>query len=401
MKVLQVCQKFHPSVASGSTKVAYDISMELSNRGHSITVYTSDMKDSYSRIKNCEIEEINDVRVHRFRSIGTVAVKKMKIFVTPLIMSRVKKEIQNFDVIHLHEYRSFQNIIVAYHAKKYDIPYVLQVHGSFRETSTKQRLKWIYDALCGYRILSAASGVVALNNVEAEQYKRMGVPEDRIAVIPNGIDLSAYADLPPKGLFKRKFGIAGDRKVILYLGRIHETKGIAFLIRSYNHSIKKMGCKNTMLVIAGPDDGYLNEVQSLAHSLDISNSVVFTGLLSDKDKISAYVDANIVVNVEPVNVYGIVPLEAAACTTPVIVSSTNAISEVVLNGKFGFSVKYGDVNDLAGIMRKIFTNNDLLIDMGQKGRKFVFENYDWTNIIGKLENVYKEIIQSKQHHIAQ
>jgi glycosyltransferase involved in cell wall biosynthesis len=97
------------------------------------------------------------------------------------------------------------------------------------------------------------------------------------------------------------------------------------------------------------------------------------------------------VNVEPKNVFGLVPLESAACSTPVIVSEGNAISNVVRQGRFGFSVKYDDAYELAETMKKMLNDNVLLREMSQKGRKFVFENFNWTDKIVKLEKVYEDV----------
>ncbi|MGB9726468.1 MAG: glycosyltransferase, partial [Fervidicoccaceae archaeon] len=228
MKILQVCPKFHPFAASGSTMVAYQISKELARRGHLVVVYTSNMKDRYTKLGS-GFEKRDGVRIYRFRSIGTVVTRNMKIFITPQIILSLKKRLRSFDVVHLHEYRSFQNVIVHYYAKRYGVPYVLHAHGSLPRVGSWRILKWIYDALFGYRLLREASKVIALSHIEAEQYRSMGVPEEKIAIIPNGIDLSEYANLPPKGSFKRKFNIPDDKKIILYLGRIHKTKGIDFL----------------------------------------------------------------------------------------------------------------------------------------------------------------------------
>ena len=159
------------------------------------------MKHKYARI-NHEVEEKDGVRVHRFQSIGTVVTRKMKILVTPTIISSLKKEARSFDAIHIHEYRSFQSIFVHHYARKYGVPYVLQAHGSLPRIMAKRRLKWIYDVLFGYRLLRDASKVVALIQIEAEQYRGISVPEEKIEVIPNGIDLSEYGDLPPKGGFQ-------------------------------------------------------------------------------------------------------------------------------------------------------------------------------------------------------
>jgi glycosyltransferase involved in cell wall biosynthesis len=233
--------------------------------------------------------------------------------------------------------------------------------------------------------------VIALSNAEAEQYKAMGVPEWKIAIIPNGIDLSEYAELPPKSSFKKKFNIPEDKKIILYLGRIHKTKGIDFLVKAYAYLVNKMKCKDAILVIAGPDDGYLSEVRSLAHDLGVSNSVVFTGLLSEEDKIKAYVGSNVLVNVEPLNVYGLVPLEAAACSTPVVVSRSNVISETVLNGRFGLSVKYGDVISLASVLHRVLNDEELAKNLGKNGRKYALDNLGWDKVIKKLEKLYEEV----------
>jgi len=101
-----------------------------------------------------------------------------------------------------------------------------------------------------------------------------------------------------------------------------------------------------------------------------------------------------VVNVEPRNVFGLVPLEAAACSKPVIVSNGNAISNIVLQGKFGWSVRYGDVEGLAEIMGRMLGNDNILIAMGQRGRKFTFKNCNWAYIVNKLEQVYEETTNS-------
>ena len=223
------------------------------------------------------------------------------------------------------------------------------------------------------------------------------MPEGKIEVIPNGIDLSEYGDLPPKGSFKKKFNIPEDKKIILYLGRIHKTKGIDFLVRAYAHLIKNMKCKDAVLVIAGPDDGYLTEAKRLVNSLRVADKVVFTGMLSEKEKISAYVDSTICTYLRRYEPFGLVPLEAAACGTPVIVSSGTYMANVVDEGKFGFSVKYGDINELAEIMGKMLNNDDLLSEMGQKGRKFVFENCNWVNIVTKLEKAYKEVVENRRN----
>jgi glycosyltransferase involved in cell wall biosynthesis len=317
---------------------------------------------------------------------------------TPSIINGLRN-LDDFDVIHIHDARSFQGICTYLWDKIKQVPYVFQPHGSFLlqtpEPCNLRTLKLFLDKLVSSKIVKNASKIIALSDFEAEQYKRMGVPEEKIATIPNGIDLSEYAELPPKGLFKKKFKIGDDRKIILYLGRIHTIKGIDILIRAYAHLKNKVKCKDAVLVIAGPDDGYLSEAKSLVDSLKLNGKVLFTGLLSEIDKIRAYVDSDIVVNVEPLNVYGLVPLEAAACSTPVIVSKTNAISEVVVAGGFGYSVKYGSITSLASMLYRVLIDEKLAENLGKNGRRYVLDNLGWDKIVEKYEKVYEELAATK------
>jgi glycosyltransferase involved in cell wall biosynthesis len=390
LKILQVIPYFYPAWRyGGSVRVAYDLCRKLVENGHSVTVYTSDTGNE-NALGDCVAKRVEGVNVFYFKNLNSFAAER-KLFLTPSLLSAVRNDVKSFDIVHIHGIRTSQNPILHYFLKKNSVPYVVQAHGAIPRVGMA-KMKLVYDLLFGCRLLKDASKVIALAPVEAQQYERMGVLEEKIAIIPNGIDLSEYAKLPPKGCFKKKFNIPEDKKVILYFGRIHKNKGIDFLVRAYNYLIKNMKLEHTLMVIAGPDDGYLSRTRSLVSSFELSDKVVFTGILQGKKKIEAYVDSNVVVNVEPRNVFGLVPLEAAACSTPVIVCRGNAISEVIHKGKFGFSVEYDDIVELAESMHRMLDIDTMSKEMGREGRKFIFENYGWTDIVPRLERVYEEAL---------
>jgi glycosyltransferase involved in cell wall biosynthesis len=395
MNILKVIGSFYPPFSSGGAAiVAHDISNALVKKGHEVTVYTTNAlsRDSLFHSEQNPIF-VDGAKVYYFNNL----IYKPSVYIcfSEELVKAVKENIVDYDLIHLHEYRSYISLAVGYYAKKHHIPYVLQAHGQLSST-VKWGLRQIFDAFFGYRLLRDASKVIALSRMEADQYRDMGVPEEKIATIPNGINLSDYAELPPKGSFKKKFNISEDRKIILYLGRIHKLKGIEFLIKAYAYLKNKMNFKDAILVIAGPNDGYLKETKRLASFLKVANETVFTGMLSKREKICAYVDSNVVVNVEPRNVFGLVPLEVAACGTPAIVSKTNAISEVVTGGKLGFSVEYGDVISLASMLYRVLSDRELSENLGRNARRYIFDNFDWNKIIGEYEEVYKEVANRKR-----
>jgi glycosyltransferase involved in cell wall biosynthesis len=114
----------------------------------------------------------------------------------------------------------------------------------------------IYDILWGDQLLKNASKLIAVSKVEKDQYIKMGLTEKKIEIIPNGLDVSEYEKLPERGKFRKKYGIASDEKIILYLGRLFKLKGLDFLISGFSNLLDRY--QGAILVIAGPDDGYLS-----------------------------------------------------------------------------------------------------------------------------------------------
>jgi len=170
MKILQVVPYFPPAYAfGGPVKAAYQISKELVRKGHEVVVYTTDAKDFDSRLEMSSNNTVDGIKVHRFRNVSLTFVKKLKLFITPQLISFAGKEVKKFDVIHLHEIRTFQNIMIRHYAYRYGVPYVLQAHGSLPRIMAWRRLKWIYDVFFGYRLLRGTSKVIALSRVEADQ----------------------------------------------------------------------------------------------------------------------------------------------------------------------------------------------------------------------------------------
>jgi len=395
LKILQVVPYFSPAYAfGGPVKVAFQVSRELVKRGHQVVVWTSDAKDLDSRLTVKPVSIVDGIKVHYMRNLSMIPVKKSKIFITPELVSKVKEDIKEFDIVHLHEYRSFQNIVVHHYANKYGVPYVLQACGSLPRIIAKQRLKWIYDVLFGYRLLRDASKVLALSLMEAEQYSEMGVPNEKIAIIPNGIDLSDYVDLPPKFSFKENFNIPKDLKIVLYLGRIHEIKGIDFLVKAYAKLIEKF--KDILLVVVGPDDGYLDELRGLISSLNIADDVLFTGPLYEKDKFEAYVDADIFVLPSRYETFPNVVLEAYACSKPVIASDVMSIPDIVLHGKTGLLFRAGDKLELGKMISYMLTNTEEAEGMGHKAFKFVEEKFSLEKVVDSIEFLYETILNEKK-----
>ena len=398
MKILQVIPYFEWSYG-GPVRVLYQLSRELAKRGHDVTIYTTDVGRRNPLTEKQKIRFDSNSKVQYFKCQNNWIADRLKLHVSFQMFSAIKDNLTDFDVVHLHEARGIPNLLVWYYAKKFGIPYILQARGSLPKTIPGQNvglvcLKIMFDTILGNNILRDTSKVIALCRIEAEQYMDMRVPEEKIAFIPNGIDLSDYANLPHKGSFKEKFNIPKDTKIVLYLGRIHKIKGIDFLVKAYAHLIEKFN--NVLLVVVGPDDGYLDKLRGLISSLNIVDDVLFTGPLYGKDKLEAYVDADIFVLPSRYETFPNVVLEAYACSKLVIASDVMSIPDIVLHGKTGLLFQAGDSQELTKMLLYALTHLEEAEKMGHRARKFVEEKYSIDKVVDSLKFLYETILKEKQ-----
>lgn len=388
MKILQVISSFPPAYSyGGAARVAYDISKELVKKGHEVTVYTTDVFDANSRFKyNSNPMYMDGIEVYHFKNLSN-NLSKRNFPIALEIFNHLKKNLQNFDIAHIHEYRSFQAIVTHHFTVKYGVPYVLQAHGSSLPFFQKQTLKKMFDFIVGYEILKNASKAIAITDTEREQLVKMGIDRAKIEIVPNGIDFSFYDNLPDQGLFKEKYGIGKNEKIILYLGRIHAIKGIDLLVDAFSDLVNKI--ENIRLVIAGPDDGFLSTLKAQIENLKIRDRILFTGPLYEMDKLRAYVDADVYVLPSVYEAFSVTVLEACACGIPVIVTDRCGIADFV-SGRVGYVVKF-DKYILQDAIFKILCNENLKKEFGLLGRDLVNEKFNWMNLVGRLELIYETI----------
>ena len=378
MKILQVVPFFTPA-RGGSVVAPYNLSKHLAERGHEVTIFTTDFE-----LDKDYIQSLDGIRVVPFHCIANIGL----MLISPEMKKQLNGEIGNFDAIHMHNFRSYQNIVAYHYAKKCNIPYVLQARGSVLPFFQKQRLKKIFDLFFGYKILRDASKVIALTKTEIEQYKKMGVDKDKIEIVPNGIDLSEYDNLPGKGEFRRKYSIGDDEKMVLYLGRLHKIKGIDLLVKAFSDLVKELD--NVKLVIAGPDDGFLPMLKKQIEDLKIGDKILFTGPLYKRDKLEAYVDADVYVLPSVYETFPNTVLEACACGTPVIVTDRCGIADFV--EKVGYVVEY-DKDQLREAIFKVLNDEGLRRRFGEEGRKWVRKEFGWDKVVRKVEEIYEDCIK--------
>lgn len=384
MRILHVVPSFAPCFAHGGVvNASYQIAKKQVEDGHDVTVYTTDSCNERLRFEDNYNVDVDGIKVFYFKNLSNNIKNKLTIDTPVSAISHIRRTIADFDIIQIHEHRHSLAIATHRYAKKNRIPYVLQAHGSVLPFFQKEKLKDIFDKLWGFDILHDASRVFALTEVEKEQYLKMGVAEDRIEIVPLGINLDEYTNLPETGNFKSRHSIDAEDKVILFLGRIHEIKGLDLLVNAFD----KIRNDNVKLAIVGGDSGFKDTLDEMIEERDLQDKVIFPGVLTGREKIEALVDCDVFVMPSRYESFTTSGLEAMACGKPLVLTRNNHIHTWVKDN-VGLVCDF-DEDDLSNCIETLLDNGELCREFGETGRKLIEDKYDWDKVSKHIESIYR------------
>ncbi len=400
MKILHVAHFFYPCLSAGGVvNASYQIASKQSE-DNDVKVISSDSCKERLKFPNGRYDvDVDGIKVDYFRNLSN-GFKLKTMLDTPLAAPfKIRNDIKGYDIIHIHEHRQTLAIFASYFARKNNIPYVVQAHGSVLPFFQKEGLKNIFDKVFGFKILHNASCVFALTEVEKEQYLKRGVDEDKIEIVPLGINLDEYENLPDYGKFRSKFNIGENDKLILFVGRIHEIKGLGLLIDSFNdlinqhnenHSLEDISSSSIKLAIVGPDDGYLVKLEDKIKEYSLEDNVIITGLLYKEEKQEALVDCDLFVMPSKYESFTTSGLEAMACSKPLVLTKNNHIHDWV-DGNVGLACD-DNKDSLREAIEKVLFDEDLSLIFARNGQKLIKEKYNWDIINDQILEIYNRYL---------
>ena len=193
MNILHVTLGFYPATAwGGPVKIVQQNGKELVRRGHSVTVYCTNLLDKKQKIQSGTFErEIDGMRVVYF---DTWSVPMWPGTLGPIwlpqLQKRLASEVEHFDVVHLNGYRNLMLVPVAQAARRANVPIVIQPHGAIPVIVNSFAVKRAYDRLLGGQEIRALSALIAGQESERQQAIDLGVPENRIHIISIGLHVT-------------------------------------------------------------------------------------------------------------------------------------------------------------------------------------------------------------------
>lgn len=386
MKILHVFSYISPK-ANGTISLLRHLAPALARRDHEVGIFTSDfeLNDDY-------IKSFSPAVIYSYPS--GLSLKSLYLFFSPRIFSVARNTVKGFDILHLHSLRNVQNAVVFHYARKYGIPYVIDAHGSTLRISQSRRIKWtlqwLFDTFWGYRLLKGATRVIAETEVGIKEYQELGVPDDKIVVVEPSFAIEEFSKLPPRGRFRDKYRVK-ERYIVMFFGRINWIKGVDFLVEGF-HELRRLK-DDVLLVFVGPDDGYKSQLEQLISTLNMGDKVLFTGFLSGDDKLSALVDADVVVQTSRHEQGAWAPFEAILCGTPIIVTEHTGAGEDVKEIDAGYLAEFGNRKALAELISRILENPAEARAKAQKAAQYLREYRSLDRKVADYEKVYAQCVE--------
>jgi glycosyltransferase involved in cell wall biosynthesis len=394
LNILQVSPFFYPAaLATGPANVARAQSRELTRRGHAVSVYASDTCDRSSQLDIDKEANVDGVAVTYCHSLNHRLAADHRIILCPQLLQLARRHIATFDLVHLHDYRTFNNVIVATFAKKAGVPYVIQAHGTVPRLVEKRCLKGLFDLCFGRWMLRNAARLIALSQMEFGQYANMGMPRQQITVLPNGIESPPSGLLEAGALFRARHKIEPRDFAILFLGRIHKIKGLDLLVGAFGRLLDRLA--TAKLVIAGPDDRYLSTLKSTLCSLGLERHVILTGRLSDREKWPALGASDVLVLPSSYEAFPLSVLEAWAMKVPVVITPRNGLADWAEKGAGIVVPRNRDV--LADALFELSMNPEKRGTLGETGKKLVEQHFTWEQVINTMEQMYYSVIDGRDN----
>lgn len=314
-------------------------------------------------------------------------------------------------IVHCHTwYAHFGGILAKLN---YGIPLVITVHSLEPLRPWKrEQLGGGYDFTCWLEktALEMADAVIAVSKETKNDILRLfDIPEERVPIIYNGIDLEEYRRVDTHAAIE-KLGVDLSRPYILFVGRIARQKGIIHLVNAIQYLDPGF---QVVLAAGAPDTPEIAEEMkaAVAAAQQHREGVLWVERMIDtQSKIELYSNAEVFVCPSIYEPFGIINLEAMACSTAVVASAVGGIKEVVVSGETGILVPLDQMDEspfeprdpdafaraLAAAVNELMADPEKCRAFGEAGRRRAEEKFGWDAIAKETIALYSKLAQSAE-----
>ncbi|WP_082070190.1 glycosyltransferase family 4 protein [Bradyrhizobium sp. LTSP885] len=361
MKLLLTTVSLSSRTGGGTAERTRRLARHLAAQGHSCVLATMEDGDLADELRGA--------------GMPVYVTQTIKLrFNVPLVRpGRLAEAVRSVDAIHILGYWNLLSVATAFIATLFRKPYAFSAAGEFVGLERPRPIAHAFHLLLGKRMLRNAGLFVAITALERMQIiQRIGVPPDRIVVVPNGVEPSPSAIGATVALPEKPY--------ILFVGRLAEVKGPDLVLAAFAAIAPVQS--DIVLVMVGPDFGMGAELRREVTRRGLEGRVLFMGHLTEADRTAAYRSALFLVVPSRAEAMSLVAVEAGAAGTPVLLTDRCGFDEIEALG--GGHVVPATIEGLRDGLEVMLSRRSLLPEAGRRLRLHVERNYAWPAIAAQL-----------------
>ncbi len=385
MRILMLSWEFPPRSVGGLAQHVYDLTTALAREGEEVHLITCAAPEAPEK------EMVNGVYIYRVNPYNLPALDFLT-WILQLNLSMVEyavslvNSLADFDLIHAHDW------LVAYAGRAlkhaYKLPLIATIHATEygRNQGLHNDLQRYISDVEWWLTYEAWRVIVCSHYMQKELQRIFQLPGDKIRVVPNGVDLGRYQRT--KKIISRDFYAAPDEKIVFFVGRLVQEKGVHVLLDAIPKVLSYYPKVKFIVAGRGPAEDYL---KNKAKDLGIYERVYFTGYIDDATRDCLYREAAVAVFPSLYEPFGMVVLEAMAAKTPVVVSDVGGLSEIVRHEENGLKCYPGNPNSLADGILRLLHEPEFASCLAVRAYRDLHQLYTWREIAHRTQQVYAEV----------
>jgi glycogen synthase len=387
LSVMMLSWEYPPRVIGGISPHIYFLSKYLAKQDVKVYVVTCDFPGAPAH------EIIDGVEVYRIDSYKSPSpdfatwVYLMNMNMQRETAALMKKIGSKIDVIHAHDWLVANAGIGLKHV--FRKPLLVTMHSTEMgrrdglHTTTEKMIHeteaWLtYES---WKVICCSDYMIS------HVRYAFGLPGYKLVMVPNGVNTHNYDIDNSCETFRAKYALP-EEKIVLFVGRLVYEKGIHILINAVPKILARVNAK---FIIVG--SGYMKEqLLNIVRSMGLEHKVMFEGFMDEPTLLRLQKCANVSVVPSLFEPFGIVALEAMAAKSPVVVSDTGGLSEIVEHDKTGVKVYPNNPDSLAWGIIKVLQDDGYARYIRDNAYRKVLERYDWEKIAADTKHIYEGVL---------
>jgi len=327
---------------------------------------------------NC-VEDLQSVGAqHILWNIKTKSELSPKIYLSlPKLCRLVRQE--KIDLIHAHT--RVTQVAAFFLSRLTGVPFLSTCHGFFKKRFIRKTFPcW-------------GKAVIAISEpVKKHLWKDFGVPQNKVVLIPNGIDISRFEKVSDSIRTQKKEELhLGNGLTIGIIARLSDVKGHSVLIRAMGQVVQEIKTANLLIVGQGKLE---SDLKKLADDLGLSKNIHFFPVVNNTSEFLTLFDIFVMPSLQ--EGLGLSIMEAQAAGIPVIASNVGGIPSLIRNGETGILVTPSDVSALARAMIDLLNDPQKRKELSQRGYESIKKNFSADQMVEQTQNLYERLVAATQ-----